>query len=268
MDLGTAKPTIQQRAQVTHHLIDLIDPTERFSAAQFCNEALRCMSEITKRGRIPLLAGGTMLYFKALQNGLAVLPTANTHIRAALDARAASEGWAALHGELSRVDPQAAARLDPNDSQRVQRALEVFQITSTPMSELLARPVDHSLPYRVIGCALIPSDRSLLHQRIASRFASMLQLGLIAEVEDLRRKFDLHDHLPSMRCVGYRQAWQYLEGQFDQATLLEKGVAATRQLAKRQLTWLRAMEGLQGFDCLAQDLEHQVTSWINARLED
>jgi tRNA dimethylallyltransferase len=267
MDQGTAKPTLMQRAQVAHHLIDLIEPTESYSAAKFCADALQCMAQITERGRIPLLVGGTMLYFKALQNGLSTLPSADAEIRAALDQRGAREGWASLHRELARVDPETADRLDPNDTQRIQRALEVFQLTGTPMSRLLVDRVPPSLPYRVIACALLPSDRQILHQRIATRFASMLQAGLIAEVEQLRKIFELHENLPSMRCVGYRQVWQYLEGEFDQASLLAKGIAATRQLAKRQLTWLRAMTGLKEFDCLAQDLTLQVDRWLAAQLQ-
>jgi tRNA dimethylallyltransferase len=262
MDRGTAKPSPGERAQVPHHLVDLLLPTERYSAARFCQDALACMADITARGRIPFLTGGTMLYYKALTSGLAPLPSADPDIRSALANAAAKDGWPSLHRQLARVDPQTAARLEPNDAQRIQRALEVFRITGSPLSRLLEESPPPRLPYRIIGCALIPSERKILHERIATRFAAMLDAGLIGEVELLRRTFVLNPDLPSMRCVGYRQVWQFLDGEFDAATLNQKGVAATRQLAKRQLTWLRSFEDLREFDCLAGDLSQSMQDWI------
>ncbi|MDD5330182.1 MAG: tRNA (adenosine(37)-N6)-dimethylallyltransferase MiaA [Sulfuricella sp.] len=258
MDIGTAKPDAATLAVAPHHLIDIIDPTRSYSAAQFRLDALRLMAEITARGHIPLLAGGTMLYFKALRQGLNDLPQADPATRAAIDAMAAQHGWAAAHAELARLDPATAARLNPADAQRIQRALEVCMLTGRPMSALIEEEAAADLPYRVIPLALLPSDRAVLHRRIAQRFDAMLAQGLIDEVARLRRDYPLDPGLPSMRCVGYRQAWQYLDGEFGLEELREKGLAATRQLAKRQLTWLRGMEGLTEFDCLAEDLSTQV----------
>ncbi|MGD9787968.1 MAG: tRNA (adenosine(37)-N6)-dimethylallyltransferase MiaA [Sulfuricellaceae bacterium] len=266
MDIGTAKPDAATLASAPHHLIDVIDPTESYSAARFRADALALMAEITARGRIPLLAGGTMLYFKALRQGLNDLPEADPALRAELDADAAERGWPALHAELARVDPATAARLQPNDAQRIQRALEVFRLTGEPMAEILKREVPAELPYRVLPLALLPGDRAVLHRRIAERFDAMLEQGFIEEVQALRQKYRLNLDLPSMRCVGYRQAWQYLDGEFDLATLREKGIAATRQLAKRQLTWLRAMTDIQAFDCLASGLARQVLGHLRAAL--
>ncbi|MDD5241137.1 MAG: tRNA (adenosine(37)-N6)-dimethylallyltransferase MiaA [Sulfuricella sp.] len=266
MDIGTAKPDTATLALAPHHLIDILDPTQSYSAAQFRADALRLMAEITARGNIPLLAGGTMLYFKALRQGLDVLPPADPTIRAAIDAIALESGWPALHAELARLDPVTSARLNPADSQRIQRALEICQITGRPMSELLGQGAAMELPYRVIALALQPSDRAVLHERIAQRFDVMLAQGLIEEVERLRRNFALEPSMPSMRCVGYRQAWQYLDGEFGLAELREKGIAATRQLAKRQLTWLRGMEGVVEFDCLEPNLPAAVFDWLSAKL--
>jgi tRNA dimethylallyltransferase len=252
---------------VPHHLIDLIDPTEGYSAAQFCEDALEAMRGIVERERVPLLTGGTMLYFKALQEGLSDLPAADADIRMVIDAMAIDAGWPAIHRELERIDPATAERLDPNDAQRIQRAMEIFYLTDKPMSELIAAGRSASLPYRLIPIALIPGDRAALHQRIAARFEEMLELGLINEVRALREDYDLKPSLPSMRCVGYRQAWQYLDGEFGLGTLRDKAVAATRQLAKRQLTWLRAMEGVNTFDCLAEDLHEQVGEWLERNLD-
>lgn len=254
MDIGTAKPDAETLRAAPHHLIDLIAPTRSYSAAQFRQDALRLMAEITARGRIPLLVGGTMLYFKALRQGLNDLPQADPDIRARIDAMAAESGWPAVHAELARLDPVTAARLKPADAQRIQRALEVCYLTGQPMSALLEEEVAAELPYRILPLALLPGDRSVLHQRIAERFDSMLAQGLLDEVERLRRKYPLDLSMPSMRCVGYRQSWQYLDGEFDRAELREKGIAATRQLAKRQLTWLRGMEGIIGLDSLDQKL--------------
>ncbi|BCB26278.1 tRNA dimethylallyltransferase [Sulfurimicrobium lacus] len=266
MDIGTAKPDAATLAAAPHHLIDLIDPTNSYSAAQFRSDALRLMGEITARGNIPLLVGGTMLYFMALQHGLNDLPQADPELRAELDARARRSGWPALHEELARLDPVTAARLDPADAQRIQRALEVCLLSGRPMSELLAQEKTGDLPYRLVQLALVPSDRAVLHQRIEARFDAMLEQGLVAEVEALRARYALTPNLPSMRCVGYRQAWQYLDGEMDFATLRDKGIFATRQLAKRQLTWLRGMGNVSEFDCLADDLAAQVQAHIDAAL--
>jgi tRNA dimethylallyltransferase len=267
MDVGTAKPTLSERRAVPHHLIDIIDPTESYSAARFRSDALRLMTEITARGRIPLLAGGTMLYFKALREGLSELPESDAGVRARLDAEAAARGWPALHAELASVDPETAARLKPNDAQRIQRALEVFRVTGTPMSRLLGRSKQADLPFRLIELAFVPSDRGALHRRIEARFDAMLKGGLVEELRSLRKRYALRADLPSMRCVGYRQAWQYLEGNLDQGELRERGIFATRQLAKRQLTWLRAMRGVTTFDCLAPEVATKATDFLRQRLK-
>ncbi len=266
MDIGTAKPDAETLRLAPHHLIDLIDPTESYSAAQFRRDALRLMTEIAGRGRIPLLAGGTMLYFKALSQGLSDLPEADAGLRAELDEKAARLGWPALHAELARLDPVTAARLKPNDAQRVQRALEVCMLAGRPMSELLGHAAPPELPCRPLKISLEPGDRSVLHRRIAERFDAMLAGGLIEEVRRLRQRHTLDLSRPSMRCVGYRQAWQYLDGEFGLPVLREKGIAATRQLAKRQLTWLRAMDDVRRFDCLAGDLVEQVKECLKAEL--
>ncbi|MEX0957649.1 MAG: tRNA (adenosine(37)-N6)-dimethylallyltransferase MiaA [Burkholderiales bacterium] len=267
MNIGTAKPDVTTRLRHPHHLIDIIDPTESYSAARFREDALSIMDDITGRSRIPLLVGGTMLYFKALREGLSELPQADAAARAVIDEMATSVGWPALHAELERVDPRTARRLDPNDAQRIQRALEVFYVTGRPLSDMLNGVPAATLPYRLIQIALEPSDRTELHARIAQRFEEMLELGLIGELRELRRDYDLKPSMPSMRCVGYRQAWQYLEGEFGLPTLREKGIAATRQLAKRQLTWMRATPSLMRFDCLADDLQEQVGDWLERALE-
>jgi tRNA dimethylallyltransferase len=266
MDIGTAKPTREVRQLAPHHLLDILDPMQRYSAAQFCEDAATLMAEIAARGRIPLLVGGTMLYFKALREGLASLPSADPDVRLVIDTMAQESGWEALHEELSRVDPQTAARLEPADAQRIQRALEVYYITGQPMSALLAAGRSAPPPFRMLALSLEPGERGLLHARIAQRFEEMLELGLIGELRRLRERFELNPSLPSMRAVGYRQAWQYLEGQFGLAGLREKGVAATRQLAKRQLTWLRAMRDVTRFDCLADDLAGQVEDYLAMQL--
>jgi len=266
MDIGTAKPDLATRLKVPHHLIDIIDPTESYSAAQFCDDALEAMRGIVERERVPLLTGGTMLYFKALQEGLSDLPAADADIRMVIDAMAVETGWPAIHRELERIDPATAERLDPNDAQRIQRAMEIFYLTGKPMSELIAAGRSASLPYRLIPIALIPGDRTALHQRIAARFEEMLELGLINEVRALREDYDLKPSLPSMRCVGYRQAWQYLDGEFGLGTLRDKAVAATRQLAKRQLTWLRAMQEVKAFECLDEELPEKIVGWLQKAL--
>lgn len=266
MDIGTAKPDAATRARHPHRLVDIIDPTESYSAAQFRDDALEWMRDISARGKIPLLVGGTMLYFKSLAEGLSDLPEADPAVRSVIDAMADDAGWPALHQELTRVDRATAERLQPTDSQRIQRALEVYYLTGRPLSELLKAQKPAELPFRLIPVALLPSARAVLHQRIAQRFEAMLEQGLIGEVEWLRRHLELDASMPSMRCVGYRQVWQYLDGEFGLARLREKGIAATRQLAKRQLTWLRAMEGLEAFDCLDPDLAAEVLALLRRRL--
>lgn len=266
MDIGTAKPDAVTLAAAPHHLIDIIDPTQSYSAAQFRLDALQLMAEITARGHIPLLVGGTMLYFKALRQGLNDLPQADPAIRASIDRMAAERGWSGVHAELARLDPATAARLNPADAQRIQRALEVCTLSGQTMSSLLEKDTVAELPYNVHALALLPSDRAALHQRIAERFDIMLAQGLIDEVEQLRRNDELDLSLPSMRCVGYRQAWQYLDGEFGFPELREKGIAATRQLAKRQLTWLRGMEGIVEFDCLERNLTNAVFDWLRGKL--
>ena len=265
MATGTAKPDAATLARAPHHLLDIRDPTETYSAAAFCDDARRLMADIAARGRVPLLVGGTMLYFRALLQGLDDLPRADAALRKELEAEAAARGWPALHAELAAVDPATAARLAANDSQRIGRALEIFRLTGTPMSALLDR-VQSELPYRVLQLALIPSDRAVLHQRIAARFDAMLAEGLVDEVESLRRRYALNADLPSMRAVGYRQAWAYLDGDIDQKALREQGIAATRQLAKRQLTWLRSWPGAMELDCLADDLDAQATDLVARHL--
>lgn len=254
MDIGTAKPSAEELAAVPHHLIDIRDPSEAYSVMQFREDALRLITDIHSRGRLPLLVGGTMLYFKGLRDGLDELPQADLALRAQLDMEAMRHGIPALHARLKELDPVTAERLKPNDSQRIQRALEIIALTGKPMSEQLARTQPAPLPFDLTSFALEPSDRAALHERIAHRFDQMLQSqpGLLDEVRALKARPDLHPGLPSMRCVGYRQAWEYLEGQISEADLREKGIAATRQLAKRQLTWLRGMKDRIVVDCLAE----------------
>lgn len=259
MDIGTAKPDAATLAQAPHHLIDIIAPTESYSAAAFRHDALRLMADITARGKIPLLVGGTMLYFKALREGLSELPQADPAIRAQLNAEIAEFGIEYLHQKLAEIDPETAARLHNTDTQRIQRAMEIHLVSGQSMSSLFARQTCSALPYSVTPIALIPSDRAALHARIATRFETMLKHGLLEELSQLRKDFPtLHPDLPSMRCVGYRQAWQFQEGEIDEQGLREAGIAATRQLAKRQLTWLRGMEGVIDVDCLASELTARV----------
>ncbi|MGB3432041.1 tRNA (adenosine(37)-N6)-dimethylallyltransferase MiaA [Achromobacter sp.] len=255
MDIGTAKPSPEEQAQVPQHLLDILDPIQSYSAADFVADARRLIDEIRARGRIPLLAGGTMMYYKALRDGLDDLPQADPTLRAELEARAAIQGWPALHAELAQRDPVSAARLAPNDSQRIQRALEICMLSGQPMSALLLRGQrprdDQGNQYLTIS--LEPSDRAALHARIEQRFDAMLDRGLLDEVRALRARGDLHTGLPSVRCVGYRQMWSHLDGEVDLATAREQGIAATRQLAKRQITWLRAQPERVIVDCLAAD---------------
>ena len=238
MDIGTAKPTAEELLLAPHHLLDIMEPYQSYSAADFRDDALRLINEIQQRRKIPILVGGTMLYFKALLDGISPLPPANPQIRAELEQEAATEGWQALHQQLQQLDPVAAARIHPNDPQRINHALEVYRLTGSTMTELTARKGE-PFPFKVHQFAIAPTDRSLLHQRIADRFQLMLEHGFEQEVARLKDQEHLHANLPSMRCVGYRQVWQYLDGEFSYDDMVAKGIAATRQLAKRQLTWLR-----------------------------
>jgi len=266
LNVGTAKPDTRMRERVPHHLIDILDPTEAYSAGEFCSDASRIVDQITQRGHIPLLVGGTMLYFHALRKGLSALPRADPEIRRQIYERARGRGWPALHAELASVDSVSASRIKTNDAQRIQRALEVFYVTGIALSTHLteAPPPQHS--HRLLPLALQPSNRKTLHERIARRFDEMLSNGLVEELAELRSKFFLHDRLNSMRCVGYRQAWEHLEGQISRDTLREKGIAATRQLAKRQITWLRSMADLNIFDPFATDILDAITSCIESNL--
>ena len=239
MDIGTAKPTPAELALAPHRLIDILDPKESYSAMNFREDALKEMAEISTSGRIPLLVGGTMLYYKALLEGLSPLPSADPIIRAEIEEKAAKIGWAGMHQKLLALDPVAGARINPNDSQRINRALEVFYITGKTMTELTAEKGE-TLPYRLLQFAIAPQDRAILHERIALRFQKMMDLGFEEEVKRLFLREDLHIDLPSIRCVGYRQMWEYLQGDISLDEAIYKGICATRQLAKRQITWLRS----------------------------
>jgi tRNA dimethylallyltransferase len=252
MDIGTAKPTAVEQAQAPHRLIDILDPADSYSVAEFRRDALQAMSDITAQGRIPLLVGGTMMYYKALIDGLSPLPTSDQVLRAKLESQATAQGWQALHDELAKIDPIAAQRIHPNDPQRLIRALEVYHLSNQSMTEL-QKIKSAPIPYNISQFSIAPEDRGVLHKRIAQRFELMLCNGFQAEVEQLKARGDLHLDLPSMRCVGYRQMWQYLDGQFEHKALVEKGIAATRQLAKRQLTWLRGWAGVHCLDTFAKD---------------
>ena len=267
MNIGTAKPAAKELEKTPHHLLDVIEPHESYSAARFRDDALALMREITERDRIPLLVGGTMMYFQALTEGLNDLPEADPVIRMMIDTMADEQGWPAVHARLARVDPETAARLEPNDSQRVQRALEIYLITNQPLSKLLAKPKYVYFPYTPIRIALVPADREVLHMRIAERFDAMLAAGLVKELKGLREEYGLEAGMPSMRAVGYRQAWDHLEGRIGAPELREQGIAATRQLAKRQLTWLRSMRNVTEFDCLAEDLDDMVLEYVRRELE-
>jgi len=265
MDIGTAKPSAEEQAHVPHHLIDIRDPAESYSAADFRQDALTLIAEILARGRLPLICGGTMMYYKVLREGISQLPQADPTLRAQIDEEARQHGWPALHTELSRYDPETAARLAPRDSQRLQRAIEIYRSTGVPMSAWLARSTPASdAPYRYVTLSLEPSDRLTLHARIAERYQVMLELGLLEEVARLHARGDLHTGLPSIRCVGYRQLWEHLEGKLALETAVEQAIAATRQLAKRQLTWLRSQPERQVVDCLAADAGAQVVDLAHA----
>ncbi|MEW8013607.1 MAG: tRNA (adenosine(37)-N6)-dimethylallyltransferase MiaA [Candidatus Sedimenticola endophacoides] len=264
MDIGTAKPSAEELALAPHRLIDICDPAERYSAARFRDDALREMAEITAAGRVPLLVGGTMLYFRALQYGLSRLPEADWAIRARLERDAALHGNAWMHRRLAEVDPAAADRLHPNDPQRVQRALEVYEITGRPLSRLQQSDGTQQLPYRLLKLVRAPAARERLHARIAERFQRMLEQGFRREVEGLLARGDLVPEMPSMRTVGYRQMIHYLLGEWDRATMVEKAVVATRQLAKRQMTWLRSERELWWLDEAVGDLPGQALKIIRA----
>lgn len=274
MDIGSAKPCKQLLAEFPHQLIDIRDPTESYSAAEFRSDALQAMRDATARGRIPLLVGGTMLYYKALLDGLAEMPAADPLVRAALEAQAARDGWQALHDELQIVDPESAARIHPNDPQRLTRALEVYRVSGLNMSGHRQRQQEQSLalaasggsalPYNVLQLAIAPVDRQLLHTRIAQRFGQMLEQGFIEEVQALRVRGDLHANLPSIRAVGYRQVWDYLDGHLSRAEMQERGIIATRQLAKRQFTWLRSWSDLHWLDSLACDNLPRALKYLQA----
>ena len=271
MDIGTAKPTAAEQALVPHHLIDIRDPLNAYSAAEFVQDAGRLIDEITARGRLPLLVGGTMLYFKALMDGLDDMPRADAAVRSAIAQEAAGKGWPALHAELALVDPITAQRLPPNDSQRISRALEVFRLTGSPLSHFHRQNATKSIAacaHNATATALIslePSNRVWLHERIAQRFDAMLAAGFIDEVKALHARGDLHADAPSMRCVGYRQAWQVLEGSLPASELRDRGVFATRQLAKRQITWLRSMAQRHVVACDAPDALQQVLDIVKTK---
>ena len=262
MDIGTAKPSKAELALAPHRLIDICDPAESYSAANFRTDALREMQEISAQGKIPLLVGGTMLYYKALLEGLSPLPSADEKVRSEIEAKAALIGWAGLHQELSKIDPISAQRINPNDSQRINRALEVFYLTGKTLTELTAQKGE-ALPYDILQFAIAPEQREVLHLRIEQRFHKMIELGFQQEVEKLYRRPDLNENLPSIRCVGYRQMWEYLRGDYDHDEMVFRGICATRQLAKRQITWLRGWTSpIQWLDSLqpAQALEKVLTS--------
>ena len=263
MDIGTAKPDVATLAQAPHHLIDIISPEEVYSASNFRKDALRLMAEITARGKIPMLVGGTMLYFKALEAGLSQLPEADPQVRTRIEQEAAQIGWPAMHAKLAEIDPQTAARLKPNDVQRIERALEVYYISGQTMSDLHQATAGEKLPYHLLKIALVPSDRKVLHERIAQRFDQMLEQGFVKEVKALLVKYHkLSPDSTAMRCVGYRQALEYLAGDYDAAEFRDRGIFATRQLAKRQLTWLRSMDNIIELDCLNPQLNTLVQSEI------
>ncbi|SNY52766.1 tRNA dimethylallyltransferase [Arsukibacterium tuosuense] len=255
MDIGTAKPTREELLQAPHHLLDILEPEQCYSAADFRDDALSLIADIQQRGKIPILVGGTMLYFKALLEGISPLPAADSGIRAELEAEANTIGWPAMHQQLQHIDPVAAERIHPNDPQRINRALEVYRLTGNTMTELTAQKGE-PFPYKVHQFAIAPTDRALLHQRIADRFQQMLANGFEQEVIRLKSQPQLHADLPAMRCVGYRQVWQYLDGEFSYNEMIDKGIAATRQLAKRQLTWLRGWQDVKWLKSEAEPAEN------------
>jgi tRNA dimethylallyltransferase len=265
MNIGTAKPIPQELSKVPHHLINIIKPSNSFSAAEFVAQCHALIIDIRSRGKVPVILGGTMMYFKSLVSGMDVLPSANSSVRQAIEDQASQMGWPAIHAQLSKVDPVSAARLKPNDSQRLQRALEVFLTTGKPISDFHLR---HQLPDSTLPTlALEPSDRAILHQRIEARFHAMLEQGLIEEVIELRRNYVLDENMPSVRCVGYRQVWDYLNGLSSRQEMVERGIAATRQLAKRQMTWLRSTTNKEIVDPLQPNWLEEVRPWIQKQVE-
>jgi tRNA dimethylallyltransferase len=265
-DIGTAKPKAELLSKAPHRLIDIIDPLESYSAADFVVDAVEQAEEILLKGKTPLLVGGSMMYFNALQKGLAEMPKADAAVRAEIEREAQEKGWVALHEELQKIDPDAALRIHPNDPQRLQRALEVYRLTGKSMTQLWAQQEAVSLPFDMINMAVMPKERSVLHARIEQRFYDMMDQGFLAEVEGLYRRGDLSIDMPSMRCVGYRQLWQYLEGVDLLDDAIFKGVVASRQLAKRQLTWLRGWDDLMIFDSLSKDLLSETLNYIESRI--
>lgn len=264
MDIGTAKPAQDVLARAPHRLIDILDPAEPYSAARFRADALREMADIAGGQRIPLLVGGTGLYFRSLERGLSRLPSADAGVRRRLLTEAECHGWPALHARLQGVDPDSAARIHPNDPQRIQRALEVYELTGRPMTAMLAEGDGQGLPYRLIKLAVVPPDRQVLHGRIAGRFREMLRRGFVDEVAALRARGDLDPGMPSMRAVGYRQVWEYLDGSRDREDMVERGIIATRQLAKRQLTWLRRERGMAHFDGTDRRVSHKILKYLDS----
>lgn len=266
MDIGTAKPDAELLARAPHRLIDIIDPIESYSAADFVVDAVAHVEDILSKGKTPLLVGGTMMYFNALQKGLADMPKADAALRQQIELEAEQNGWAALHEELAAVDPDAAERIHPNDPQRLQRALEVYRLTGKTMTQWWAEQEKVALPFDMINMAVMPKERSVLHERIELRFNQMMEQGFLAEVEGLYHRGDLTIDMPSIRCVGYRQLWQYLEGDDLLEDAIFKGVVASRQLAKRQLTWLRGWEDLMIFDSLSKELTSEALNYIESRI--
>ncbi|MCF2949032.1 tRNA (adenosine(37)-N6)-dimethylallyltransferase MiaA [Paraglaciecola aquimarina] len=265
MDIGTAKPTSEELAKAPHKLIDILDPAQSYSVAEFRRDALVAMQEITARGNIPLLVGGTMMYYKALVDGLSPLPESDVQIRDQISQQAADLGWQEMHNKLAKIDPVSAKRIHPNDPQRLVRALEVYELTNKSMTDLMATK-SPPIPYEIKQFSIAPQDRSVLHERIALRFQLMIDAGFQQEVELLKKRADLHLDLPSIRCVGYRQMWQYLEGEFDFDEMRNKSIAATRQLAKRQLTWLRGWENIYTLDTFANDNSSKVINHSQIQL--
>ncbi len=267
MDIGTAKPDASVLAKAPHRLIDILDPLESYSAADFRNDALREMQDISSQGKVPVLVGGTMLYFRSLFRGLSSLPSADESVRARIESQAREQGWPALHQRLAVIDPESATRIHPNDPQRIQRALEVYEITGLNLTQHFEKQHNDEFPYQVLHLAIVPSDRKILHQRIEQRFHQMLELGFIAEVEDLYARKDLHFDLPSMRTVGYRQALKYLIGDYTYNEMVDKAIIATRQLAKRQMTWLRSENQAECVDSMDKTMFEKVMNSITqARL--
>lgn len=262
MDIGTAKPTSEELAQVPHHLIDIIDPAMSYSVSQFRTDAERLIADILSRNKIPVLVGGTMMYYNALVKGLSTLPASNACVRAEIEEQGMEKGWSHMHAQLALVDPVCAARIHPNDPQRITRALEVFQLSGRPLSEL-QQESSGPIPYRVAQFAIAPEERSVLHERIAMRFEQMIAQGFESEVQELKDRGDLFEDLPAIRCVGYRQMWQYLSGQLSHAEMVERGVIATRQLAKRQITWLRGWDDVIWLDTFAADNVYHILKLLN-----